>query len=186
MRTRLPALRTLPSRTWLTFSWRATWGTSTALAFSVNAVLRETTNSAETLERSVMMSSLIPSLKYSCWGSSLMLAKGRTQIDSRRAGGDDAISARPFTTPVVRASRLPTTLRQPGASRSPLQPARSAHWIWSKGMGNSALSTVSWTSLRSARARSASERTHSDFAASADQTTTTALAARSRSWITSA
>lgn len=72
------------------------------------------------------------------------------------------------------------------AAGSPCQPARSTHWIWSKGMGSAAPSTVSWTSLCSARARSASERTHWDFAASADQMTTTALASRRRSSITSA
>ena len=54
----------------------------------MKAVLRATTDSAETLERSVMMSSLIPSLKYSCSGSPLMLANGRTQMESRpRRGG---------------------------------------------------------------------------------------------------
>ncbi len=63
MRTRSPALRTLPSRMWLTWSWRAIWPRSTLAPLKVNAVLRETTDRAETLERSVMMSSLIPSLK---------------------------------------------------------------------------------------------------------------------------
>ncbi len=40
------------------------------------------TDSAETLLRSVMMSSLMPSAKYSCSASPLILAKGRTQTDS--------------------------------------------------------------------------------------------------------
>ena len=35
----------------------------------------------ETFERSVMMSSVMPSLKYSCSGSPLMLLNGRTAID---------------------------------------------------------------------------------------------------------
>ena len=81
---------------------------------------------------------------------------------------------------------LATTFFQPGAAGSPFQPVRSAHWMRSNGIGSLAPSTVSWTSLRSARARSASDCTHSEAAASADQTTTTALAARKRSSITSA
>ena len=55
--------------------------TSSDLPLNVNAVLRATTPSAETFDRSVMMSSVIPSLKYSCSGSPLMLANGSTQID---------------------------------------------------------------------------------------------------------
>src|SRR5258708_10253602 len=87
IRTRPPALRTLPSRTWLTPSWCATSLTFGDLPLKPKAVLRATTDRAETLERSVMMSSLIPSLKYSCCGSSLMLANGSTQIDSLRTAG---------------------------------------------------------------------------------------------------
>jgi hypothetical protein len=46
------------------------------------------TRRADTLLKSVMMSSLIPSLKYSCSGSPLMLAKGSTQMAIRPwAGG---------------------------------------------------------------------------------------------------
>ena len=81
---------------------------------------------------------------------------------------------------------LDTTFRQPVASKSPVQSVMSAHWIWSKGIGGGEPSRLNCTSLRSARALSASERTHSDFTASADQTTTTAVAAFSRSSITSA
>jgi glycerol kinase len=81
---------------------------------------------------------------------------------------------------------LAVTRRQAGASGSPVQSQRSTHWIWSNGIGRRLRSTVSWTSLRAARAISASERTHSDRAASDDQITTTALAARNCSSITSA
>src|SRR5947207_2743852 len=38
IRTRPPALRTLPSSTWVTFSWLATCRTSTDLALKVNAL----------------------------------------------------------------------------------------------------------------------------------------------------
>src|SRR5215472_15029500 len=80
IRTLPPALRTLPSTTWLTLSWRATCGTSTCLPLNMKAVLRAATQSADTLDRSVMMSSLIPSEKYSCSGSPLMLANGRPAL----------------------------------------------------------------------------------------------------------
>ena len=45
------------------------------------------TPSAETFDRSVVMSSLMPSLKYSCSASPLMLAKGSTQTETRSALG---------------------------------------------------------------------------------------------------
>ena len=46
-----------------------------------------------------MMSSVMPSLKYSCSGSPLMLAKGSTQIATREfgAGCDGADLAAGFT-----------------------------------------------------------------------------------------
>ena len=52
------------------------------LPLKVKAVLHATTDKAETLARSVIMSSLIPSLKYSCSGSPLLLANGSTQMES--------------------------------------------------------------------------------------------------------
>ena len=63
---------------------------------------------------------------------------------------------------------------------------RSAHWIWSNGIGGMVPSTLSCTSVPRCARGSASARTHCDFTASADQITTTALAALSRSSITSA
>ncbi len=133
-----------------------------------------------------MMSSLMPSLKYSCSGSPLMLANGSTQIEWVLAvGGDGRRSAAAGARPVSSAM-LSTTLRQAGALVSPRQSASRAHWIWSKGIGSGALSTASCTSLSPARARSASERTQCDFTASADQITRTTLAAPSCSSITSA
>ena len=80
---------------------------------------------------------------------------------------------------------LATTLLQAGCSASPFQPARSAHWIWSKGIGSRAPSIDTCTSLLSARARSASERTQWLFTASVDQITNTDLAEASCSSITS-
>src|SRR3990170_8652361 len=54
----------------------------------VNAVLRAITCRPEILERSVMMSSVMPSEKYSCSGSPLMLLKGNTAIDGRSGAAD--------------------------------------------------------------------------------------------------
>src|SRR4030065_2055031 len=45
------------------------------------------TKSRGALERAVMISSVIPSLKYSCCGSSLMFTKGRTAIEGRSGSG---------------------------------------------------------------------------------------------------
>jgi hypothetical protein len=61
-----------------------------------------------------------------------------------------------------------------------------AHWIWLKGIGGVEPSIVSCTSVPASRAASASARTQCERTASADQMTTTALAAFSRSSITSA
>src|SRR5438045_5356357 len=129
IRTRPPALRTLPSSTWVTFSWLATCRTSTDLALKVNAVLRDTTCKADTLLKSVMMSSLIPSLKYSCSGSPLMLANGRTQIENERADDGAGPPAADEEAGAVRSAMLATTFRQPGASASPFHRVRSANWI---------------------------------------------------------
>src|SRR5258708_26624247 len=172
MRTRPPALRTLPSRTWLTPSWCATSLTFGDLPLKPKAVLRAQTSSAETLLRSVMMSSLIPSEKYSCSGSPLMLANGRTQMESLRTAFPDARGLLGD----ARLAIAPTTCFHPGVSLPPDQPARSAHWVWSNGIGRRAPSTLSWTSLVSARAPSASQRTHSAPAPCADHPTTTPLA----------
>ena len=65
IRTRPPVLRTLPLSTWLTWISRATFGTSTCLALYMKALLRDMTATAETLLRSVMMSSVMPSLSPS-------------------------------------------------------------------------------------------------------------------------
>ena len=69
---------------------------------------------------------------------------------------------------------LALSLRQPGTSAVPSQPLRSAHWIWLKGSGGMAPSSVAWTKVPAERAVSASARTHCDLAASADHSTTTA------------
>ena len=52
-------------------------------SLEVLAIMKRNLNS----ERAVMMSFVIPSTKYSCWGSSLMLAKGRTAMEGLSGSG---------------------------------------------------------------------------------------------------
>src|SRR5712691_9311022 len=51
------------------------------------------TNNPESLDRSVMRSSVIPSLKYSCSGSPLMLVKGNTAIEGLLGKGRPGLCA---------------------------------------------------------------------------------------------
>jgi hypothetical protein len=84
------------------------------------------------------------------------------------------------------AVTLSRSLRQPPQSDLPSQSVRLAHWIWLNGIGGTVASMTTWTSVPAVRAVSASARTHCDFAAVSDHKTTTALADKSRSWMTSA
>ena len=68
----------------MTPSFRATSQTFTDWPLKVKAVFLAITSSAETFDRSVVMSSLMPSLKYSCSASPLMFWNGRTQIETSR------------------------------------------------------------------------------------------------------
>src|SRR6516165_1844844 len=72
------------------------------------------TNKPETLDKSVMMSSLIPSLKYSCSRSRLMLANGRTTIEGR-SGSDGATEG--VAASVVRAAASPAGPSSSGRDR---------------------------------------------------------------------
>src|SRR6516165_5327979 len=80
MRTRPPALRTEPSSTYRTPSSRPTRFTSTAWPLYVKLELRAMTKSQRTRDSAVMISSTMPSAKYSCSGSPLILAKDSTAI----------------------------------------------------------------------------------------------------------
>src|SRR5512139_3963129 len=50
------------------------------------------------LERAVIISSVIPSLKYSCFGSSLILAKGSTAIEGLSGRGNAIFFGSAFST----------------------------------------------------------------------------------------
>src|SRR3972149_6237331 len=93
MRTRSPARRTLPSRTCVTPKRFPTSRTSTGLPLYVKVELRAITSRPESLDRSVMMSSVMPSLKYSCSASPLMFWNGGTARDEDSAGVADALQA---------------------------------------------------------------------------------------------
>src|SRR5439155_1390476 len=80
-RTRLPALRTLPSRTVATFSFCATVGMSTFVPLKLNAEVREATRRPRIFESTLSNSSARPSAKYSFSSSRLMFTKGSTAID---------------------------------------------------------------------------------------------------------
>src|SRR5579863_6890363 len=83
IRMRSPIRRTLPSTMQRTFNSRATRLISTAIPRYRNEAERERTARRRQRDNSVMMSSVIPSLKYSCPGSPLMLVNGSTQIATR-------------------------------------------------------------------------------------------------------
>src|SRR6516164_392263 len=89
MRTFPDALRTDPSRTYRTPSLRPTSFTSTALPLKVKLELRAITNSHLKRESTVMISSTIPSAKYSCSGSPLRFANGITAIEGLSGSGRD-------------------------------------------------------------------------------------------------
>src|SRR5215469_3013257 len=75
-------------------SSRPTCFTSIAWPFYVKLELRATTNNQRMRESAVMISSTIPSAKYSCSGSPLMFWNGSTAIDGlsgKASGGSDAV-----------------------------------------------------------------------------------------------
>ncbi len=187
MRTFPPALRTLPSSRKRTPRLRAASCGLTPRFFKLRLEPAATTKIERKRPSAAPISSTMPSAKYSWSGSPERLANGRMAIDglpprAAAAGAADIGGAVPRT----RCSTAASTLRQAGEARSPVQPLRSSHWIWLNGIGGTAPSTLSCTSVPAARATSASARTQSDFTASGDQITSTALAARKRSSITSA
>ena len=54
----------------------------------MNEELRAITKNQRSLDSAVMMSSLMPSEKYSCSGSPLMLVKGSTAMAGRSGSGN--------------------------------------------------------------------------------------------------
>ena len=81
IRTRLPDLRTLPSRIVATLSFCAIVGMSTFAPLKLNAEVRDTTRKPRIFDSTLSNSSARPSAKYSLAASSLVLTKGRTAIE---------------------------------------------------------------------------------------------------------
>ena len=75
--------RTVPSTTKRTFNSRATRAVSTAGPRYLNEAERDRTASSRQRESSVMMSAVMPSLKYCCSGSPPRFASGSTQMAMR-------------------------------------------------------------------------------------------------------
>ena len=75
---------------------------------------RSITNSSENRDSSVMISSVMPSLKYSCSGSPLILVKARTAIEglSGRARWG-VVGRQPTSTPPASSSSTVPTKRMP-------------------------------------------------------------------------
>ena len=81
MRTRLPDLRTLPSSTVATLSLAPTSAMSIPFSRNRKDDERAATWRPSNCVSALMISSVMPSLKYSLSGSALMLANGSTAID---------------------------------------------------------------------------------------------------------
>ncbi|MFN8093848.1 MAG: hypothetical protein U0599_16825 [Vicinamibacteria bacterium] len=98
-RSRLPAVRTLPSRTWPTASARAIEATSWPSRCARKAEAREATRIPSTRTSAFMISSAIPSQRYAWSRRGLMSENGSTAIAT--ASGSRASAAR------CRGSRWP-------------------------------------------------------------------------------
>src|SRR3954468_22084991 len=92
MRTRLAALRTLPSRTYRTPNSRPTCFTSTVRPLYVKLELRAITNSQRIRDNAEMMSSTTPSVKYSCSASPLRFTNGKAAMDGLSGRGSASAS----------------------------------------------------------------------------------------------
>jgi hypothetical protein len=68
---------------------------------AVKFELRAITNSPRMRDRAVMISSTMPSAKYSCSGSPLMLLKGKTAIDGLSGSASTGFAAVPFSRTLV-------------------------------------------------------------------------------------
>ena len=93
IRSRDPAFRTLPSSTVRTPSFSPTARRSSCFPLNAKHDVRAATRRPPCCTRTLMISSVIPSAKYSSSATGLMLANGRTAIDGA-AGASDRLLAR--------------------------------------------------------------------------------------------
>jgi hypothetical protein len=160
--------------------WRPISLTPPLAPLNENAMLRETIDNAETLPRSVMMSSVIPSEKYSCSGSPLMLANGSTQIAT--SGFFSTVAAGAAGLRGGAPSFASSALRSPwnaALCRSSPQPSRSVVWTARKSIGIFAASNRTGTSTPRSAASRASPRTQRESTDAGVQTTISARDASS-------
>ena len=94
MRTRVPALRTLPFEDVAHAEFAPDLPHIDGRPVG-EAELRAMTNSDRIRDRAVMMSSTMPSAKYSCSGSPLMFWNGSTAIEALSGSGSGGRSAAP-------------------------------------------------------------------------------------------
>src|SRR6266852_6255884 len=90
MRTRLPALLTLPSSTAPTCSCAPILSMGSFLPLKANDDVRAATCKPDTLDSAVIKSSVMPSLKYSFSLSELILTNGNTATDFFEGGETDS------------------------------------------------------------------------------------------------
>ena len=146
-------------------------------------MLLAVTASAETLLRSVVMSSVMPSLKYSCSASPLMLVKGSTQTENFGLGFSGAGAAGGASCAAcacARAIMVASAFRHScidALSAFPPQSSRSVVWIARTSIGRRACSKRTGTSIPRSAASRASPRTQRDATEIGVHTTSTALAA---------
>jgi len=93
IRTRLPARRTLPSRSVATSSAAPISRGLRSPFLKAITELREITLSERIFESWMMTSSVIPSAKYSFSGSGLRFTNGSTAIDGVRAGAATGVTS---------------------------------------------------------------------------------------------
>ena len=94
MRTRFPDLRTLPSRTVVTFKLAPTVRRSTCLPLKEKAEVRATTRRFSICVKALMISSVMPSVKNSLSESELIFENGSTTMAGRRTPALASVKAR--------------------------------------------------------------------------------------------
>ena len=143
MRTRPPALRTLPSSTCATASLAATVAMSVFSPLNANEEVRAITRRPGIRASTLSSSSDRPSEKYSLSGSPLMLTKGSTAIDGSPAAGTAA------------AGDAPATATDPGAALATCPAGARAgrkRFAASRPVAATSSTTISRLSLRAVAA----------------------------------
>ena len=118
IRTRLPARRTLPSSTALTFELLADRrGGRRGLALERERRRARRDRSPGTCASALMISSVIPSLKYSFSGSALMFANGSTAIGRARCLANATATRTPGRSARPRSARSTRSARSDRGQR---------------------------------------------------------------------